>query len=97
MNDAALADAPSVTPSADETPLVGVRGLKVAFVCRESTVQAVNGVDFDLARGEVLTILGESGSGKSVTMRALMQLLPKRARLEGEIEIDGDDVMSMSP
>jgi len=97
MNDAALADAPGVAPNATNAPLVRVRGLKVAFVSRESTVQAVNGVDFDLARGEVLTILGESGSGKSVTMRALMKLLPKRARLEGEIEIDGDDVMAMSP
>lgn len=97
MNDAALADAAPTKPSAVDRPLVRVRDLKVAFVSRESTVQAVNGVNFDLARGEVLTILGESGSGKSVTMRALMKLLPKRARLEGEIEIDGDDVMAMSP
>lgn len=97
MSDAALADAPPTKPSNSDRPLVRVRDLKVAFVSRDSTVQAVNGVDFDLARGEVLTILGESGSGKSVTMRALMKLLPKRARLEGEIEIDGDDVMAMSP
>lgn len=69
----------------------------MAFVSRDATVQAVNGVNFDLARGEVLTILGESGSGKSVTMRALMRLLPKRARLSGEIQINGDDVIAMSP
>ena len=78
------------------TPLVRVRGLQVAFVSRDSTVRAVNDVGFDLARGEVLTILGESGSGKTVTMRALMRLLPKRARLSGRIEIDGQDVMAMS-
>lgn len=94
---AALAEEPPGAMADAAAPLVKVRGLKVAFVSRDATVQAVNGVDFDLARGEVLTILGESGSGKSVTMRALMRLLPKRARLEGEIEIDGTDVMAMSP
>lgn len=97
LKDAPLGDASGVSAGAPAAPLVKVRGLKVAFVSRDSTVQAVNGVDFDLARGEVLTILGESGSGKSVTMRALMKLLPKRARLEGEVEIDGEDVMAMSP
>ena len=43
------------------------------------TVHAVNGVDIDLDAGEVLGILGESGSGKSVTLRALMRLLPTNA------------------
>ncbi len=102
MNDLALAEPPvkasaAAAAAATAEPLVRVRGLKVAFVSREATVQAVNGVDFDLARGEVLTILGESGSGKSVTMRALMRLLPQRARLEGEISVDGRDVMQLSP
>lgn len=91
------ADGNAVVEENAQSPLVRVRGLEVAFVGRDSTVQAVNGVDFDLARGEVLTILGESGSGKSVTMRALMRLLPKRARLKGEIEIDGEDVVAKSP
>jgi len=95
MSEAAALDRPA-TGAASAEPLVRVRDLKVAFVSREATVQAVNGVDFDLARGEVLTILGESGSGKSVTMRALMRLLPKRARLGGEISIDGEDVIGMS-
>ncbi len=45
---------------------------------RDETVEAVNGVSFDLRHGEVLCIIGESGSGKSVTLRALMSLLPKR-------------------
>jgi peptide/nickel transport system ATP-binding protein len=60
-------------------------------------VEAVNGVNFTLERGEVLCILGESGSGKSVTMRALMRLLPPRtARLGGRVVIDGEDVFAMS-
>ena len=65
-------------------PLVRVRDLTVRFVSRDATVQAVDGVSFDLMPGEVLCVIGESGSGKSVTLRALMQLLPpKRARIGG--------------
>jgi peptide/nickel transport system ATP-binding protein len=81
------------TPAAP--PLVRLRDLSVRFVSRDATVHAVNGVDLDLAAGEVLCILGESGSGKSVTLRALMRLLPRTARVEGEIEIAGRDVQAM--
>ncbi len=77
-------------------PLVRARNLSVRFVSRDATVHAVNGVDLDLAQGEVLCLLGESGSGKSVTMRALMKLLPKRAVVEGSIEVAGRDVQAMS-
>jgi len=76
-------------------PLVRARDLTVKFVSRDATVHAVNGVDLDLAAGEVLCILGESGSGKSVTLRALMRLLPKRAVVSGSIEVAGRDVTRM--
>jgi peptide/nickel transport system ATP-binding protein len=76
--------------------LVNVEDLSVEFVSRDATVRAVNGVSFTLERGEVLGILGESGSGKSVTLRALMRLLPARkTRLGGRIEIAGQDVMAL--
>ena len=76
--------------------LVNVENLSVEFVSRETTVRAVNGVSFTLERGEVLGILGESGSGKSVTLRALMRLLPARkTRLGGRIQIAGQDVMTL--
>ena len=81
---------------AQATPLVRVRDLHVRFVSRDATMHAVNGVDIDLAAGEVLCILGESGSGKSVTLRALMKLLPKYARVTGGIEVAGRDVMAMN-
>jgi len=81
-------------PSA--SPLVKVEDLSVHFVSRDATVRAVNGVSFELARGEVLGILGESGSGKSVTLRALMRLLPRhKTRLAGRIEIDGQDITAL--
>ena len=80
----------------DAAPLVRLRDLHVKFVTRDRTVHAVNGVDLDLAAGEVLCILGESGSGKSVTMRALMKLLPRTAKVTGEIAVGGRDVQAMS-
>jgi peptide/nickel transport system ATP-binding protein len=81
---------------ANEAPLIRLRDLHVKFESRDRTVHAVNGVNLDLAAGEVLCILGESGSGKSVTLRALMKLLPKTAKVTGEIEVAGRDVQAMS-
>jgi peptide/nickel transport system ATP-binding protein len=75
--------------------LAEVRDLTVRFVSREDTVYAVNGVSFTVRPGEVLCILGESGSGKTVTLRALMRLLPPRARVEGHVKVVGQDVLAM--
>ncbi|MBI0434676.1 ABC transporter ATP-binding protein [Roseomonas sp. KE0001] len=83
--------------SASPAPLVHVRDLEVRFVSRDATVHAVNGVDFDLAQGESLCILGESGSGKSVTLRALMRLNPpRRTVLKGTLRVAGRDVIGAS-
>ncbi|RDC71228.1 ABC transporter ATP-binding protein [Rhodovulum sp. 12E13] len=77
-------------------PLLDVRGLTVRFHSRRSSATAVDDVSFSLAAGEVLCIIGESGSGKSVTMRALMRLLPeRRAEISGRIGLDGNDVLSL--
>jgi peptide/nickel transport system ATP-binding protein len=88
--------ADSAGPATAAAPLVRLRDLQVRFVTRDRTVHAVNGVDMDLAAGEVLCILGESGSGKSVTLRALMRLLPKTAKVGGVIEVAGRDVQAMN-
>ena len=78
-------------------PLVEIKDLTVKFVSRDATVQAVNGVSFEMMPGEVLCIIGESGSGKSVTMRALMQLLPKRrAVLSGHMRVGDYDIRALS-
>jgi len=85
-------------PAATPAPLVAVDDLDVRFVSPDATVHAVNGVSFALDRGEVLGILGESGSGKSVTLRALMRLLPARkTRISGRISIGGHDIVSAPP
>ena len=76
-------------------PLVTVDHLTVRFVTREVTVHAVNGVSFSVRPGETLCILDESGSGKSVMLRALMRLLPRgRGQITGGLAVDGRDVLA---
>jgi peptide/nickel transport system ATP-binding protein len=79
-----------------EAPAVDLENLTVEFVRRDRQVKAVNGVSLTLKRGEILTILGESGSGKSVTLRALMGLMPDYARLSGKVSVMGRDVAAMT-
>jgi oligopeptide transport system ATP-binding protein len=84
-------------PPIDE-PLLSVRDLRVTFGSGERTVHAVNGISYDLARGETLGIVGESGCGKSVSSLALMRLLPKPAAKipSGEIIFDGEEILGLS-
>ena len=80
-----------------DAALVEVDELHVRFADRDESVWAVNGVSFTLMPGEVLCIIGESGSGKSVTMRALMRLLPKkRTVMSGRIRIGQYDIMALN-
>ncbi len=78
-------------------PLVRVRDLTVRFTGGPKPVHAVNGVSFDIAPGEVLGVLGESGSGKSVTLRALLRILPeRRSRVDGDVRVAGKDVLKLA-
>ena len=74
-------------------PVLRIEDLSVAF----GPVEAVRGVSFELGRGEVLGIVGESGSGKSVTCRAILGLLPPRARVGGRVLHGGRDLVALSP
>jgi oligopeptide/dipeptide ABC transporter ATP-binding protein len=84
--------------AADDSVLLSVRELVVRFRTHDATVHAVNGVTFDLANGETLGLVGESGCGKSVTNLAIMRLLPKPAgRIEsGTILFHGQDLVKLS-
>ncbi len=72
-----------------------VTDLTVGFVSRDASVNVVNGISFDLRKGETLCLLGESGSGKSVTLRALTRLLPDTAVFGGSVVIDGIDILPL--
>jgi len=95
MSTTALADDRSSAASTTE-PLVRVENLRVSFATRERTIDAVNGVNFTLDAGEVLCVLGESGSGKSVTLRAMMRLHPPaRTVMSGKISIGGLNILDL--
>ena len=65
--------------------LLVIKDLKISIPVQDGVVHAVRGVDLTLRSGESLGIVGESGSGKSLTMKAIMGLLPENAKAEGEI------------
>ena len=71
-----------LTPTATD-PLLRVRDLRVSFRMDEGTVRAVDGVSFDVHPGQVVGLVGESGCGKSVTMRAILQLIDPPGRITG--------------
>jgi oligopeptide/dipeptide ABC transporter ATP-binding protein len=76
--------------------LLEVKGLKVRFATEDGIVHAVDGVDFELDRGDVLGIVGESGSGKSVTAMTLLGLTrDKNTRFEGEVIYKGQNLLDL--
>ena len=79
-------------------PVIEVKDLRTWFHTRDGVVQAVDGVSFAVAPGEVLGIVGESGCGKSVTSLSVMGLVPKPGRVEsGEVIFDGTNLLDLSP
>ena len=82
----------------NDDPLLAVEGLKTHFHTEEGTVRAVDGVDFDVSRGETVAIVGESGSGKTVTSESVTKILdmPPGEIVEGSVTFDGIDLTSMS-
>ena len=69
----------------ENTIILDIKDLKIAFKMRQGIVNAVNGVSFQLRKGKVLGIVGESGSGKSVTARSLLRIEAPGKLISGEI------------
>lgn len=79
------------------SPILRVSNLTIRYMTRHGEVKAVDGVSFDVDRGEVLALVGESGCGKTSVAIALMKLLPDNARLiSGRVYLDGEDLLSMT-
>jgi oligopeptide/dipeptide ABC transporter ATP-binding protein len=89
------ADAGPVVPQHPPAPLLEVTDLRVRFSRAGRTVHAVNGLSYRLAAGRMLAIIGESGSGKSVSSRALMGLLPPTAQVSGSARFDGAELVGL--
>src|ERR1700716_2391121 len=79
--------------------LLAVKDLRTYFETEDGVVKAVDGISFELKRGETLGIVGESGSGKSVANLSLMRLIPEPPGkiVSGEILFGGRDVLKLSP
>ncbi|MGW2848170.1 ATP-binding cassette domain-containing protein, partial [Streptomyces sp. NPDC001274] len=93
------ADSPAPRSGAsDSAPLLEVRDLHVEFHTRDGVAKAVNGVNYKVDSGETLAVLGESGSGKSVTAQAIMGILdmPPGKIPQGQILYRGQDMLTMS-
>jgi oligopeptide/dipeptide ABC transporter ATP-binding protein len=86
----------TIMPTPTGQPLLDVRDLRVRFDRRGRRVMAVNGLSYQLHAGRMLAIIGESGSGKSVSSRALMGLLPDTASVSGSALFEGVELVGRS-
>ncbi|MGJ9405377.1 ABC transporter ATP-binding protein [Nesterenkonia aurantiaca] len=77
-------------------PVLSYKDIRVSFATEFGDVDAVKGVSFEVMPGEVVAVVGESGSGKSVTSSTAMGLLPESASVQGEVLLEGRNVLKMS-
>jgi oligopeptide/dipeptide ABC transporter ATP-binding protein len=91
---AASAEAPLASPATG--PVLEVKDLHVQIATRRGIVRAVDGVSIEVPRGEAVGLVGESGSGKSMTLRAILGVLPSEARItSGQVLLDGTDLVPL--
>ena len=86
---------PTAFDNSTTSPLLEVEGLNVAFRRDGRDIKVVRDVSFHLDPGKVLCIIGESGSGKSVTLRAIMRLLPSSSHLQGRVSLGGNEMLAL--
>ncbi|WP_413542817.1 ABC transporter ATP-binding protein [Citricoccus nitrophenolicus] len=87
---------PAPADGAGDQPILKVRDLRVTFTRAGRRIRAAKGVSFNVRPGKMLAIIGESGSGKSVTVRALMGLLPPSAKVSGSADLEGRELVGLS-
>jgi oligopeptide/dipeptide ABC transporter ATP-binding protein len=98
MSDLAIdaAEKSAASPPPDDA-ILSIRDLNVTFRTEEGIVHAVRGINLDVRRGDVLGVVGESGSGKSVTMLAVLGLLPRSAKITGSARFHGEELIGRKP
>ena len=75
--------------------LLTVKGLRVRLPTTSGLVTVVDGIDYEVERGQVFGIAGESGSGKTISVLALLGLLPDGAEVEGSAMFEGKDLLTL--
>jgi peptide/nickel transport system ATP-binding protein len=80
-----------------EPALLSVEGVAVELPTPRGNLRAVDHVDLKVGAGRTLGVVGESGCGKTMLSRAILQLLPKKAKLSGRVMFDGQDLMGLAP
>jgi oligopeptide transport system ATP-binding protein len=83
--------------TASSRPVIEIKDLKTHFFTRDGVVKAVDGISYEIAEGEVVGIVGESGCGKSVSALSVMRLVadPPGRIVGGEIIFEGEDLLAM--
>ena len=95
LREVELARADRRAPDYSVTPLLEVKNLSIGFP-RHGDVNVVDNVSFDVRPGQCMALVGESGCGKSITTKTIMNLLPDTARITGEVVYKGTDLLKLS-
>src|SRR5207253_6105170 len=77
--------------------LLSIEDLRITYTTLGGGVPAVRGVDMTIERGQVMGLAGESGCGKSTIAQAILRILPAGAKVEGRIDLEGQDILTMGP
>ena len=93
---AAAAEGAPASVQLGPSPLLEVSDLRVTFRTRAASIHAVQGISFSVEPGQTLAIIGESGSGKTVSAQAVMGILPRTATVSGSIRFKGDELVGRS-
>ncbi|MFD8235091.1 ABC transporter ATP-binding protein [Streptomyces sp. NPDC059696] len=98
LDKAALGEPDTTAASVPDDVFLSVRDLRIHFDTDDGLVKSVDGVSFDVRKGQTLGIVGESGSGKSVTSLGVMGLhRSARAKVSGEVWLDGQELIAADP